>query len=368
MNKFEGSEQGGISRRDFIKMSAVGAGSLAFRPWERWFDQQDFPDADKLGRVCVGRVDLKARPDYDAPNVSVLYEDAVVPWLREVVGYWPSRHNQRWVETPEGYIWSPEVQPVQETINQPVAELPVEGEKPGMWVQVTVPWVAAELENAQPYSSWWKLLKQKNLSPRFYYQQIFWVDQIHEDEQGQTWYRINERYGNPGDLLWARAEAFRPLTREELEPINPEVEDKHIVVDRGYSQQTLSCFENEREVYFCRISTGRGENSTPLSGYGTPGFPIWRKVYSLQMSGGTNQQGWMIPGIGWTTLFKDQGIAIHSTFWHNNFGEPSSHGCVNAKPEDAKWISRWTQPQIPYPEGDITISGSGSTRIKVIEY
>lgn len=354
------------SRKNFLSLSALGTGALLFRPWRKWFEQQDFPEAERLGRICVGKVDLRARPDYDAPVTGMLYEDTVVPWYREVVGFWPGRNNQRWVETPEGYIWAPDIQPVREELNHPVAELPQTGERPGMWVEVTVPWIGAVLENQEAYSSWWRLLKAKNLTPRFYYSQILWVDDIRVDQDDQTWYRINERYGNPGDLLWARAEAFKPIPEEELAPIHPEAEEKQIVIDRSYSRQMLSCYEGDTEVYFCRVSTGRGKNSTPLSGTGYPGFPIFRKLYAIQMSGGTNQQGWMIPGIGWTSFFAEGGVAIHSTFWHNNFGEPSSHGCVNARPEDAKWIFRWSQPEVPYPVGNLDeISG---TRVKVIEY
>ena len=341
---------------------------MAFRPWLRWFDAKEFPDSERLGRICVGRVDVRSRPDYGSEVVSVLYEDAVVPWYREVVGFWPGRTNRRWVETPEGYVWAPEIQPVKEELNQTLSELPQEGEQPGLWVEVTVPWVGAVLEKDQVYSSWWNLLRSKNLSPRFYYGQVLWVDDLRMDDQGQTWYRINERYGNPGDTLWARAEAFRPIEESELSVIHPEAENKRIVIDRSYSRQTLSCFEGDREVYFARVSTGRGKNSTPLSGYGYEGFPIFRKLYAVQMSGGTNQRGWMIPGIGWTSFFAEGGVAIHATFWHNNFGEPSSHGCVNASPEDAKWIFRWSQPEVPHPQGDIQISGSGSTRVKVVEY
>ncbi|HSB65010.1 MAG TPA: hypothetical protein VLD65_00435 [Anaerolineales bacterium] len=47
------------------------------------------------------------RPDIDSQTAGTLYEDAVVPWLRELVGKNTFRTNQRWVETPDGYIWSP---------------------------------------------------------------------------------------------------------------------------------------------------------------------------------------------------------------------------------------------------------------------
>jgi lipoprotein-anchoring transpeptidase ErfK/SrfK len=85
------------------------------------------------------------------------------------------------------------------------------------------------------------------------------------------------------------------------------------------------------------------------------------------MAGGTNADGWDLHGIGWTELFVGEGVAIHSTFWHNNFGEPMSHGCVNASPEDAKWVYRWTLPSVPFDTGDRTIVGDGSTRVTVVE-
>ncbi|OQX62000.1 MAG: hypothetical protein B5M51_06740, partial [Anaerolinea sp. 4484_236] len=40
------------------------------------------------------------------------------------------------------------------------------------------------------------------------------------------------------------------------------------------------------------------------------------------------------------------GVAIHGTYWHNNFGYPMSHGCINMRNQDAKWLYRWTTP--PY--------------------
>jgi lipoprotein-anchoring transpeptidase ErfK/SrfK len=74
-----------------------------------------------------------------------------------------------------------------------------------------------------------------------------------------------------------------------------------------------------------------------------------------------------LPGIGWTTLFASGGIAIHSTFWHNNFGVPMSHGCVNSTPVDAKWIFRWVDPPVEYEPGDVTIAMPGGTIVEVIE-
>ena len=52
-----------IARRDFLKLASLSLGSMALRPWIRILELPDFPVAERLGRVCVGMVELKARPD-----------------------------------------------------------------------------------------------------------------------------------------------------------------------------------------------------------------------------------------------------------------------------------------------------------------
>lgn len=360
-----------ISRRDFLKLITLSLGGMALRPLRQLFTLPDFPQAEKLGRAFA-MAEIKARPDYNAQTVGVIYDDAVVPWLREVVGFHPYRYKQRWVETPEGYIWASGLQPVRNQPNQPVNKLPQTSLGAGMWVEVTVPWVDILLEN-KPVSPGFKIRVEQGLPLRLYYSQILWVDKIKTDDQGQVWYRINERYGY-GDLIWAVAEAFRPLTEEEMAPIHPEVEDKSIEVNVEERYQTLSCFEGNSEVYFCRISAGKkfDPDGTPLGHSSTPTgiHTIWRKQVSAHMSGGTTGAGYDLPGIGWTTLFSGDGVAIHSTFWHNNFGgELMSHGCVNARPEDAKWIFRWCNPPVRYDPGDLYSKDADvpPTKVRVVE-
>jgi lipoprotein-anchoring transpeptidase ErfK/SrfK len=345
----------GITRRQFLKAAALGLGGLALQPLQRFETLQDFPEAERLGRAFA-KVELKARPDFNSPSVGVLFDDAVVPWLREVSGFHPYRYKQRYVETPDGYIWASDLQPVRNLPNQPVQSLPNSSLGPGMWVEVTVPWVDMVLEN-NPVSPGFKIRMEAGIPLRFYYSQILWVDQIKTDAGGQVWYRVNERYGY-GDLVWAVAEAFRPLTQEEVAPISPEVEDKLIIINVEEKYQTLSCYEGNTEVYFCRISGGKkfDPEGKPLGHSATPTgiHTIWRKQVSAHMSGGTTGAGYDLPGIGWTTLFSGDGVAIHSTFWHNNFGgELMSHGCVNSAPEDAKWVFRWSNPPVIYDPGDL---------------
>ena len=357
-----------LTRRDFLKLSAAGLGGIALSPWTRLFALPDFPQADRLGRVCDGRIDVKASPDFDSQTVEVLFEDAVVPWVQEVLGRWPYRNNQRWVETPNGYIWCPYLQPVKNSPAQPVAALPNRNGVQGMWVEVSVPYVDAIIANGPPRSAWWRFRQENGQLFRFYYSQVLWVDQMKVEDDGSVWYRINERYGSPGDIFWCPAEGFRPITEEEIAPINPDVEDKRVVADIAWDKQTLSCFEGDTEVYFCRISSGKSEGATPLTPAYTPGFMIWRKLFSLHMGGSTAAGSWDVPAVGWTSLFHGNGVAIHSTYWHNNYGEPMSHGCLNASPDDAKWIFRWAQPLVPFAEGDLTITGEGGTRIIVNEF
>lgn len=356
-----------ISRRNFLKNSIIGLGSIALHPWKEWRDLQlDWPDTERMGRNCTGgMVNLRAKPSVNSAIVKPLYEDTIVVWLQEVIGEAPPGVlNKRWVETPEGYIYLPVVQPVYNHANQPVEALPITEEGQGMWAEVTVPYVDIYLEKA-PCSPWLQEVQR----PRLYYSQILWVDSIDSNSQGQILYRVNEKFGNCGDVYWAAAEAFRPLTEEELTPIHPEAEEKRIVVN--LSHQGLSCYEGSREVYYCRVSTGARFDylGNPIDEWSTPpGAHLpWRKSISIHMAGGSTGAGYDTPGIGWTILFDPDGAAIHSTFWHNDFGVERSHGCVNARPEDAKWIFRWSIPHVQYSPGDVTLSGPGGTIVDVIE-
>lgn len=368
-----------LSRREFLKLAALGMGglslsSLPFPVLAGGLALPEFPSAERLGRVAVGMVELKQRPDLESPTLGILYEDAVLPWLRQVSGARPAYifNNQRWVETPQGFIYGPYVQPVYNRPNQPVDTLPPSSRGAGMWVEVTVPYVEAIMDKAEPSSNSWVEAKlDQGLPLRFYYSQTFWVDQIKKDDQGRVLYRVNPNYYGGVDLLWADAEAFRPITTQELTPINPDAIDKRVVVD--VTHQTLSCFEGQTEVYFCRVSTGAKYDmyGNVVDKWATPvgKHRITRKYISLQMSGGTTGAGYDLPGIAWTSIFATGGVAIHSTFWHHNYGDPVSHGCVNCLPQDAKWIFRWSTPEVVYDPGmlDVTVSGDASTSVEVVE-
>ncbi len=351
----------GISRREFLQVASLGIGAVVFQPFLRSQTFSGYTETQPLGRIIGGNVPIKIRPDIDSQDVGYLVDDDIVTWLREVVGKRPLWYSQKFVETPDGYIYSPNLQPVRNIPNQPLKQLP---EPEGVWAEVTVPFVDLTLQNPPARSPWVK----RTALPRLYYSQVMWIDEVKEEE-GNIWYRVKEQYGTFGDVFWALASAFRPLTEADISPIHPETEEKQILVN--LTDQTLSCFEGKSEVYFARVSTGGkfDAEGNPSDKWATPvgQHSIWRKLVSVHMTGGTTGGGYDLPGIGWTVLFSGNGVALHSTFWHNSFGVPRSHGCVNLNPIDAQWVFRWTMPTVSYIPGDVTISGKGSTKVVVIE-
>jgi hypothetical protein len=368
-----------ISRRDFLKLSGLGLSMLALRPLtpknglpnnHPIESLTEFPSAELLGRNCTtdtslqwgGIIPIMPRPSVNGTKVRDARADEVFPWLKEVsaenvdVNY----PNQRWVETPEGFIRSFNLQPCRNLPNTPLSVLP-DGQT-GFWGEVTVPYVDLILGNSTPISGWMRDHVAYGRQARLYYSQVMWIDNIRTSDDGTIQYHINERYGNPGDLFWAEGAAFRPLTGEDISPIHPEVDSgiKKIIVNLSY--QTLTCKEGDEEVYFCRVSTGVQEGSTPLGEHA-----IWRKLLSVRMAANTVASSYDLPGISWTTLFVGDGVAIHGATSHNDFGTVRSHGCVNCKPEDAKWIFRWSQPEVSLETGEKTWQDwkSGSTHVIV---
>lgn len=370
-----------ISRRKFLGKGLIGLGGISIMPLFKnsKLSLDEFLDAEYLGRNTVylpSSLALRDKPSVEGNVIRTLDQDECVIWNREVIGERPTgRSSRKWVETSEGYVYSPSLQKVKNLPNQPVTILTATNEEgnPGMWVEVTVPYVNLTLVNAQPLAPW--LIESSQDLWRLYYSQVIWVDQIAADENGNIMYRINERYGTYGDIFWVDARAFRIITPEELTPINPDATDKKIIVN--INQQNLICYEGNTEVFYCQVATGRqlDDFGNPTDDWATPVGThwIWRKLYSLHMAGGGTghddiSTGWDTMAIPWNCLFVGDGVAIHGAFWHNDFGTPKSHGCVNTLPEDAKWILRWTTPSLSYNTGDIsdTINYSG-TKIEVIK-
>jgi lipoprotein-anchoring transpeptidase ErfK/SrfK len=359
-----------INRRDFIRLSTIGLGAAILSP--RINDVQAYlPEIEKsyrIGRV-LGKVEIKSKPDPDSQTVDTKYNDDLIVYDREIIGLPVSLYstNHLWYETSNGYIPSIRVQPTKMELNEPLNKIPTYGTVPGMWAEVTVPYVDIYQDNPPPRAQ----VLQEMTHPRFYYSQVLWIDDVKTGSNGEIMYHVIEKHGSPGDTFWAEAKAFRPITPEDISTLSPNVENKEIVVDVNH--QTVSCREDGVEVLFDRVSTGAKYNnegkkvdawSTPIGDY----HVVNRKYVSLHMAGGSAAAGYELFAVSWTSIFATGGVAFHSTYWHNNYGEPMSHGCVNCRPEVSKFIFRWTMPFCDYDPGKIEIQGYSGTKVRVIEY
>jgi len=117
--------------------------------------------------------------------------------------------------------------------------------------------------------------------------------------------------------------------------------NKRIEVD--LSNQKVYAYEGGTRVFDFTVSTGLW-GRTP-----TGEFTIQRKVPSQVMSGGNRSIGtyYYLPNVPWVQFFGNsqvpwsRGFSFHGTYWHNNFGHPMSHGCVNMKTPEAQALYNW---------------------------
>ena len=118
--------------------------------------------------------------------------------------------------------------------------------------------------------------------------------------------------------------------------------NKHIYVD--LTNQKLYAKEGDTTVYEFPVSTGKW-GKTP-----TGDFSIWIKLRYTRMSGGSGADYYNLPNVPYVMFFysnevpKSMGYSIHGAYWHNNFGHPMSHGCVNMRIEDAGTMYNWANP------------------------
>lgn len=158
---------------------------------------------------------------------------------------------------------------------------------------------------------------------------------------------------------WMRA---RDLAHPTLVPPPDEVtgsEERWIDVD--LASQTLVAYEGARPVFATLVSTGRDpawkpgqprepKDLPPLETRTPTGtFRIWVKLWTSTMDNIEDDEAehhYSMEDVPFVQFFS-KGIALHGAFWHNDFGRPRSHGCVNLAPADAAWLFAWTAPHLP---------------------
>ncbi len=102
-------------------------------------------------------------------------------------------------------------------------------------------------------------------------------------------------------------------------------------IEVDISQQMLTAWQGDTVVLRTIVSTGRAEFPTV-----TGTWPIQTKLTSTRMIG----PGYDTPNVPWTMYFF-RGYAVHGAYWHDDFGTPVSHGCINVRPAEAKLLFDW---------------------------
>jgi len=208
-----------------------------------------------------------------------------------------------------------------------VAQIPTTG----ILGEITVPYTDSAFGiNSRP-----------SMGPRLYYLSTHWItDTVIDDQDGSSWYKAYDA-ATQGHYFISTA-VLRLFTETELAPISPQVpaQDKHIEI--YLNRQLLLAYEWDTLVYIARVATGRPNFETP-----TGNFQTFHKRPSYHMFGGADEFSiFDLPGVPWDSYITDTGVALHGTYWHNDFGHPHSHGCINMLPDDAKWVYRWTIPNL----------------------
>lgn len=120
------------------------------------------------------------------------------------------------------------------------------------------------------------------------------------------------------------------ITKAPFRTVTMTGEGKWIEVD--LSQQRLTIYLGNEAVRSFTVSTGTARTPTSI-GEGT----IYSKRSSMTMTGTIAGDYYYLENVKWVNFFNG-GEAIHGTYWHNNFGTPMSHGCVNMTEADAKVV------------------------------
>jgi lipoprotein-anchoring transpeptidase ErfK/SrfK len=162
--------------------------------------------------------------------------------------------------------------------------------------------------------------------------QIGFDGEIHYPERMKSdWYvaaDFTQLFYDPGVLTTTKATASNT---------------KRIVIDRA--NEMLYAYDGDTLFMQQAISVGLELTPTALGQ-----FSIYRKIPDSYMQGpvpGVSSQYYDLPGVPWDLYFTADGNAIHGAYWHNNFGHPWSHGCVNLPPAAAELLYEWADLGTP---------------------
>jgi hypothetical protein len=335
--------QTSISRREFLKIWGTSLGLVIPRHFRKYLPPDEDLEPLGIGRVTIRAIGLFEEPDISSPRLRWLERDKLVNIIKEVESPFGPKYNPLWYRLVGGYAHSAYIQRVESAhLNKPLEYIP----KSGQLGEVTVPFTQSMVRLSSDY---WQP------AYRLYFGSLFWITNFLQGPDGQTWYeltddRLRVQYCVPTSHI-------RPIPRKETMPLSPHVPESEKTIMVSIADQELLAFERSQLVFQTSISTGIPSRGPSPNGIPTDtptgNFHISRKTPSRHMGDGilTNDlEAYELPGVPWVSFFHSYGIGFHGTYWHNNFGTWMSHGCVNMRNEDAKWLYRWTTPRISYSD------------------
>ena len=336
-----------ISRRDFLRLSASGALALVLS--EMGIDRALAAPPASHGRITWSGIPLYDAPSFNAKQLHLFGVDQVHPLDGEVDGDegYGNPFNKIWYQMDGGYAYSGWIQPVEIRYNKPVYQIP----EAGQLGEITVPISETRLT---PYT-------YANNGYRLFYGTTHWVKKvIVTREEKSIWYEIYDR--ELQKLFYVPHYNMRIIPNEELTLLSPNIPDADKLIHVDLDAQFVTAFEGDTQVFAARCSSGGKGTRTP-----TGEFSTYHKGPSVHMTnqGDSVNNIYNLPGVPWCSFFTGYGNAFHGTYWHNDYGRPRSHGCVNLRSEDAKWLYRWTRPNVPVDADYVHLPGEG-TKVQIV--
>jgi lipoprotein-anchoring transpeptidase ErfK/SrfK len=119
-------------------------------------------------------------------------------------------------------------------------------------------------------------------------------------------------------------------------------------IDVSIAKQALVAFDGQKAVYVTLVSTGRDGLGDPETSHATVRgvYRIHTKHATITMDSTESGEEFSLRDVPFVQYFET-GYALHGAYWHDGFGEPRSHGCINLAEIDASWLFRWTGPELP---------------------
>lgn len=328
-----------LSRRNFLKLTGAALTAVCLPGGAQIVRAQSPTPLDeypRLGRIIADNTRVYEKPSLSAKVLKKFFTDQIYSITDVTIGDEEPAYNRIWYElNGEGYVHSGGVHPVDVSPNEPVRQIPSEGSL----AEVTVPYTDCT----------WSPLRTESTVYRLYYGTTYWVTGMTTDAQGTPWYSY---YDEKWKLtFYAKAAHLHLITPEELKPISPDVPPEKKRIEILLDEQAVIAYEYDRPVFMCRAATGARFSDGDFRTQ--PGrYLMNRKRASRHMADGdfAAPASYDLPGVPWVSYLTDSGISFHGTYWHNDFGKPRSHGCINVPSPSARWIYRWTNPDVPWGE------------------